>query len=188
MFQNPFRPSVPPSFFPSLFLSLTHFSPFYLTLLGVGVVNPFDHSIWSHQTSVMDVSFPFPPLPSPLHSRVIYPNCTVPCLKLWTNHYSQNKFQVPYIHVDDYSDTQKERKKNKATQHSTSPETTFSKEKAALRWDWNLKPHAYWQLYTYMYMYMCYIHCAHTYIYMDMYTITHVQCTFSSTCTCGVHM
>jgi hypothetical protein len=25
---------------------------------------------------------------------VIYPNCTVPCLKLWTNHYSQSKFQV----------------------------------------------------------------------------------------------
>lgn len=26
--------------------------------------------------------------------RVIYPNCSVPCLKLWTNHYSQSKFQV----------------------------------------------------------------------------------------------
>ena len=33
----------------------------------------------------------------------------------------------------------KERKKDKATQHNTRPETTFSKEKAALRWDSN--PH-----------------------------------------------
>ena len=26
--------------------------------------------------------------------RVIYPNCAVPCLKLWTRHYSQSKYQV----------------------------------------------------------------------------------------------
>lgn len=32
-------------------------------------------------------------LPLPSH-RVIYPNCSVPCLKLWTNHYSQSKFLV----------------------------------------------------------------------------------------------
>ena len=32
---------------------------------------------------------------------------------------------------------EKVRKKDKATQHNTRPETTFSKEKAALRWDSN---------------------------------------------------
>ena len=76
--------------------------------------------------SVFSDSLPLPPLsvlqhppervspfllpPTHLHlpllpCRVIYPNCSVPCLKLWTNHYSQSKFLVcMYMYMSrDYS-------------------------------------------------------------------------------------
>ena len=55
--------------------------------------------------------------------------------------------------MHEYSDAQKVRKRerktkqHKATQQNTRPETTFSKEKAALRWDSN--PHL---------MYTCAMH------------------------------
>jgi hypothetical protein len=39
---------------------------------------------------------------------VIYPNCTVPCLKLWTRHYSQSKYQEHLEHSANTTPLQKQ--------------------------------------------------------------------------------
>jgi hypothetical protein len=42
------------------------------------------------------------------YPRVIYPNCTVPCLKLWIRHYSQSKYQDHRDHSANTTPLQKQ--------------------------------------------------------------------------------
>ena len=66
-----------------------------------------------------------------LHMYVVY---TCICMYSWYTMYMYTR-----THAHDYSDTQKERKKDKATQYNTTQDLRqlFSKEKTALRWDSN---------------------------------------------------
>ena len=69
------------------------------------------------------------------------------CLQHWQHYtlmiymYTNNLVNVSMAttKVHEYSDAQKkrERERKKTKQHNTTPETTFSKENAALRWDSN---------------------------------------------------
>ena len=57
-----------------------------------------------------------------------------------TVHNAQH-YGVSCTKVHEYTDTQKEKERQ---QHNTRPETTFSKEKAALRWDSNPRLTHFW--------------------------------------------
>lgn len=97
---------------PPGYLSLLSLSPLFVKIPVSGFKLTQLPHVHYMILSVFSDSLPLPPLPvlsecvspfllppthlplPPLSHRVIYPNCSVPCLKLWTNHYSQSKFLV----------------------------------------------------------------------------------------------